>query len=168
MYFRLYQEILISAYKNLLISPFTKYHLTLYFNSGTHEKSATFILNTFLKNLNETILKNDYGNSGQYLEGVAIRERTPEMNNVYFHILFFDPVNKLPNKERFNEIINLNKSESSENSARNYLLENYCPDDAKKSLRYHLTNSVKRSNLSTERGMYNVCPLSFGNVIFGH
>ena len=150
----------------------TKYHLTLSFSFNVYERTATNLLNKFLKNLNRRILRDRYNKHDQFIDGLVVMESTPQMNNVHFHILIFDREDMLPSFERMEWIItkkieNTNKNEKPQNHITKFLLQEYTKPDESGHLEKYLTKNFELRSLGYEEKMNRLCPLDRAACSFG-
>ncbi len=164
-------EDLRNAYKEMLHNLPTKYHLTLTFKYSVSERKAVELLNRFLKYLNRAILKNRYELSGHSLQGVVVKENTPSMENVHFHIMISDPEGQLPEFSRMEEIVEkkvrlTNRYESKLNRINKHLLQEYYEGDENSSLEQYLTKLFERGSLSMNDKMNAICPMGVERVSF--
>lgn len=160
-----------NAYKEMLHDLPTKYHLTLVFKYHVSERKAVELLNRFLKYLNRAILKNRYELSGQSLQGVVVKENTPSMETVHFHIMISDREGQLPDFSRMEEIVGkkvrlANRYESKLNRIEKQLLQEYYVGDESSSLEQYLTKTFERGSLSMNEKMNAICPMSAEGVSF--
>lgn len=164
-------EKLRNAYKEMLHSLPTRYHLTLTFKYGVSERSAVDLLSKFLTYLNKAILKKRYAKSGQSLQGVIVKENTPSMENVHFHIMISDAEGKLPELSRMREIIEkkieaANRDIGKLNQINKHLLQNYYEGDEDSSLEQYLTKIFERGSLSMNDKMNAICLMGSERVSF--
>lgn len=157
-------ERLRTAYREMLKQMRTRYHLTMAFKFGVHETVAVKLLNEFLLYLNRGILKNRFNAAGQSLQGFVVKENTPSMANVHFHIMIADPEDKLPDHDRMDEIIakkilSANRTVNNLNKISKYHLQDYFEGDEKSSLEQYLTKVFESVGMATDEKINAICPL---------
>lgn len=160
-----------NAYKEMLRDLPTRYHLTLTFTHSLSEHKAVKLLNKLLKYLNRAILKNRYELSGDSLQGVVVKEDTPAMETVHFHILISDSEGQLPEFSRMEEIVEkkvrlVNRCESKLNRINKRLLQEYYEGDENSNLEQYLTKIFEKGSLSMNEKMNAICPMSAEGVSF--
>lgn len=165
------QDPMREAYIEILAGQPTRYHLTLTFKYGVNEKAATALLNTFLLYLNRAILKNRYNKGRDHLKGFVVKEATPSMDNIHFHMIISDESNMLPEPERMEEIIqkriaNANQKVAPDNRINRHLLQAYSNDDGSNKLEHYLTKNFERATLTEDQKINSICPLGHEGVIF--
>lgn len=164
-------ENLRSAYRKMFQSLPTRYHLTLTFKFGVNERVAVNLLNDFLKYINRAIFKMRYTMEGKSLEGFVVKESTPSMANVHFHIIILDAEGRLPDHTRMSEIIEnkirtANLTVNELNQINKYQLQNYYEGNDNSSLEQYLTKIFERRGLTTIDKMNSICPMGAGRVSF--
>lgn len=161
------KEQLRTGYKHMIRNMETKYHLTLSYKYGMNELVCNELLNLLLKFLNRAILKKRYNQCGNFIEGMVVREETFGKENIHYHILITDREQKMPDKERIEEIIHnkidlANKRYGYKNRISDFLLQEYYRGE----LEDYLTKMFKRTSLSLEDKTNSFCPLDHSGANF--
>ncbi len=97
-----------------------RFHLTVVFPRYTFPKQTQDTLNAFLTELNKDIFKKYFENGESFLKGYCVREKTPQMSTVHYHMLIADSEN-FPNEERFRRIVDRKVSYIKSENKRNYI-----------------------------------------------
>jgi len=159
-------------YQTMFRESSPRYHLTLTFRFGLNERVAVSLLNNFLVYVNRAILKRRYNEFGKAIKGFVIKEATPSMDNIHFHIIISDPERKLPDHARMDEIIkkkieNVNRTVKVLNQISKYLLQDYYEGDDSRSLEKYLTKVIERTDLTFTEKINAICPIGADPVDFG-
>ncbi|MEQ5819956.1 hypothetical protein [Halomonas sp. SCS19] len=156
-------------YEIFLKSIKTRYHLTVSFSYGMHETKSESCLNMLMKFMNRAILKKRYGKNNQFIEGIAIKESTFGMENIHYHILIADKENKLPSKDRMEQLIEkkirlVNGRQSSLNKITKFHLQDYYAGDENSSLEKYLTKLFEKPGKSIAEKIDCFYPLSLSGI----
>jgi hypothetical protein len=174
-----YNIYLFSAYNLVLNTAFTRFYLSLSFNvldldlDLDLDYKKDILLNLLLRRINQSVLQEKYSENNDYLEGFAIKENDSHKNGVSFTVLFFDPQHKLPDQEKFEEIISeninmINQAINPEDVAIDFLLKRYSPEIDKDGFKNYPQKNQSSENASLNFEINNICPLCAGNVSFGN
>lgn len=159
------------AYQEMFRKSCPKYHLTLTFKFGVNDRVATDLLNTFIDYMNKTIFKKAYTKHAQAMKGFVVKESTPSMRNVHFHILITDPDGKLPELIKMKEIIsrkiiNSNRTVGEKDKISKNLIQDYYEGNEASSLEGYLTKIFERHDLTKNEKINSICALGPEPVSF--
>ncbi|WP_311944598.1 hypothetical protein [Halomonas piscis] len=161
-----------ACYTRFLEEQPTRYHLTLTFTYGVHEKLCITMLNELLKQLNRSILKGRYRKHDEFIAGMAVKEPTFAKHTFHFHILISDVEMKLPDRERLTSLLekkreSVNRMYAGRNNIDKIELQEYYEGNADRSLEKYLTKQFERAGLTFQQKMDSFCPLCHSGVSFG-
>lgn len=155
--------------ESLLLNIDTHYHLTITFRKYTSKEACRTILNTFFNRLNAKIYKQRFNDGKAFLNGVAIQERSIEMDTYHFHILI-EQDDYLPDIDRMNELVkyqvNYFRRSTAKDTICDYLLQPYYNDGDNK-LEHYLTKQFEAITRPMDYTLKNIGVLSGTGACFG-
>jgi hypothetical protein len=103
----------------------------------------------------------------------VIKQRTDQLNNLQFEIIFFDPDNKLPDRENFDEIIateimKANRLRTSDTTVTEHILKDYYHADENSRLEQYLIEQLGQDRTAGYQTIKRICPLCAGHISFGN